>query len=202
MGDDGEYLYAHNGKGNVIRLFHSPYSHAEGKQETAIGQYSHAEDYATRPFDSYSQQAEALAQTLSKAAAQTGVSMSELADARAIEAKALAEAEGLLKKAEALEKYGDAAREQQKLDVIKVLFEQYPAIAQAIGEGYAGVDKIVMLGGDSNQLAGNMMNTITQVQEGLGASLGIDLKSLLSGMFGAKLIGNNGVTVNVDGEEV
>ena len=81
MGDDGEYLYAHNGKGNVIRLFHSPYSHAEGKQETAIGQYSHAEDYATRPFDSYSQQAEALAQTLSKAAAQTGVSMSELADA-------------------------------------------------------------------------------------------------------------------------
>ena len=55
-----------------------------------------------------------------------------------------------------------------------------------------------MLGGESNQLAGNMMNTITQVQEGLGASLGIDLKSLLSGMFGAKLIGNNGVTVNVE----
>lgn len=120
------------------------------------------------------------------------------AEAKAIEAKLLAEAEGLLKKAEALEKYGDAAREQQKLDVVKVLFEQYPAIAQAIGEGYAGVDKIVMLGGESNQLAGNMMNTITQVQEGLGASLGIDLKSLLSGMFGAKLIGNNGVTVNVE----
>ena len=55
-----------------------------------------------------------------------------------------------------------------------------------------------MLGGESNQLAGNMMNTITQVQEGLGASLGIDLKSLLSGMFGAKLVGNNGVTVNVE----
>lgn len=120
------------------------------------------------------------------------------AEAKAIEAKLLAEAEGLLKKAEALEKYGDAAREQQKLDVVKVLFEQYPAIAQAIGEGYAGVDKIVMLGGDSNQLAGNMMNTITQVQEGLGASLGIDLKSLLSGMFGAKLVGGNGVTVNVE----
>jgi flotillin len=120
------------------------------------------------------------------------------AEARAIEAKLLAEAEGLKEKAEALKQYGDAAREQQKLDVIKVLFEQYPAIAQAIGEGYAGVDKIVMLGGESNQLAGNMMNTITQVQEGLGASLGIDLKSLLSGMFGAKLIGNNGVTVNVE----
>ena len=123
------------------------------------------------------------------------------AEARAIEAKALAEAEGLLKKAEALEKYGTAAREQQKLDVIKVLFEQYPAIAQAIGEGYAGVDKIVMLGGESNQLAGNMMNTITQVQEGLGASLGIDLKAFLSGMFGAKMLTNDGVTVNVDSAE-
>ena len=120
------------------------------------------------------------------------------AEAKAIEAKALAEAEGLLKKAEALQKYGDAAREQQKLDVVKVLFEQYPAIAQAIGEGYKGVDKIVMLGGDSSKLAENIMNTTTQVQEGLAQGMGIDIKALLSGMFGAKLIGNNGVTVNVD----
>lgn len=120
------------------------------------------------------------------------------AEARAIEAKALAEAEGLAKKAEALEKYGAAAREQQKLDVIKVLFEQYPAIAQAIGEGYAGVDKIVMLGGEPTKLAGNMMNTITQVQEGLSESMGIDLKAMLSGALGAKLLGNGGVTVNVD----
>ena len=124
------------------------------------------------------------------------------AEARAIEAKALAEATGLREKAEALKLYGDAAREQQKLDVIKVLFEQYPAIAQAIGEGYAGVDKIVMLGGESNQLAGNMINTITQVQEGLSASMGLDIKSLLAGMFGAKLMGgNDGVTVNVEPQE-
>lgn len=121
------------------------------------------------------------------------------AEARAIEAKALAEAEGLLKKAEAMEKYGEAAREQQKLDVVKVLFEQYPAIAQAIGEGYAGVDKIVMLGGESNQLAGNMINTMTQVQEGLSASMGIDLKTLLAGFIGGKMGANgSGVVVNVD----
>lgn len=120
------------------------------------------------------------------------------AEARAIEAKALAEANGLKEKAEALKQYGEAAREQQKLDVLKVLFEQYPAIAQAIGEGYKGVDKIVMLGGDSSKLAENIMNTTTQVQEGLTQGMGIDLKALLSGMFGAKLIGGNGVTVNVD----
>ena len=120
------------------------------------------------------------------------------AEARAIEAKALAEANGLKEKAEALKQYGDAAREQQKLDVLKVLFEQYPAIAQAIGEGYKGVDKIVMLGGDSSKLAENIMNTTTQVQEGLTQGMGIDLKAFLSGMFGAKFVGNNGVTVNVD----
>jgi flotillin len=73
-----------------------------------------------------------------------------------------------------------------------------PAIAQAIGEGYKGVDKIVMLGNDSNQLAGNILNTTTQVSEGLSQGLGIDLKSLLTGMFGAKLLGGNGVTVNVE----
>lgn len=124
------------------------------------------------------------------------------AEAAAIEAKARAEATGLREKAEALKLYGDAAREQQKLDVIKVLFEQYPAIAQAIGTGYAGVDKIVMLGGESNQLAGNMINTMTQVQEGLSASMGLDIKSLLAGMFGAKLMGgNDGVTVNVEPQE-
>ena len=55
-----------------------------------------------------------------------------------------------------------------------------------------------MLGGDSSKLAENIMNTTTQVQEGLTQGMGIDLKALLSGMFGAKLIGNNGVTVNVD----
>ena len=83
-----------------------------------------------------------------------------------------------------------------------MLFEQYPAITQAIGTGYAGVDKIVMLGGESNQLAGNMINTMTQVQEGLSASMGLDIKSLLAGMFGAKLMGgNDGVTVNVEPQE-
>ena len=123
------------------------------------------------------------------------------AEARAIEAKALAEANGLKEKAEALKQYGAAAREQQKLDVLKVLFEQYPAIASAIGEGYKGVDKIVMLGGDSSKLAENIMNTTTQVQEGLSQSMGIDLKSLVSGIFGAKLFGNNDVTVNVTDTE-
>ena len=124
------------------------------------------------------------------------------AEARAIEAKALAEAEGLLKKAEAMAAYGEAAKNEQMYDVLKVYFEQLPAIAEAVGQGYQGVDKIVMLGEDSGKLAGNIMNTTTQISEGLSASMGIDLKTLLAGFIGGKMGAGNGVTVNVDGEEV
>ena len=132
-----------------------------------------------------------------KAAAEAARMQGE-AEARAIEAKLLAEAKGLEEKALAMEKYGEAAKKEQEYEVLKTLFAQMPEIAKAIGAGYAGVDKIVMLGGDSSALANNIMNTTTQVQEGLMEGMGIDLKALLAGMFGAKLAGGNGVTVNVE----
>lgn len=124
------------------------------------------------------------------------------AAARAIEAKLLAEAKGLEEKALAMEKYGEAAKKEQEYEVLKVYFAQMPEIAKAIGAGYNGVDKIVMLGGDSNQLASNIINTTTQVQEGFAQGMGIDLKALLAGFLGGKLGSGNGVTVNVDSEEV
>jgi flotillin len=114
-----------------------------------------------------------------------------LAEAEAIKAKAEAEAEGLLKKAEAMKQYGEAAMADMQIDALKTYFEQLPAIAKAIGEGYQGVDKIVMLGDDSSKLAGNIMNTATQISEGMNASLGIDLKSLLSGFMGGKIAAGN-----------
>ncbi len=114
-----------------------------------------------------------------------------MAEAEAIRAKAEAEAEGLLKKAEAMKQYGDAAMADMQIEAIKTYFEQLPAIAQAIGEGYQGVDKIVMLGNDSGQLAGNIMSTTTQVSEGLSEALGIDLKSLLAGFMGGKIASND-----------
>lgn len=113
-----------------------------------------------------------------------------LAEAEAIRAKAEAEAEGLLKKAEAMKQYGEAAMADMQMEVLKSYFEQLPAIAKAIGEGYQGVDKIVMLGDDSSKLAGNILNTTTQVSEGLTEGLGIDLKSLLTSFVGGKIAQN------------
>jgi flotillin len=110
------------------------------------------------------------------------------AEAAAIKAKAEAEAEGLMKKAEAMKQYGEAAMADMQMEVVKHYFSQLPAVAEAIGKGYQGVDKIVMLGNDSGQLAGNIMSTTTQISEGMEQALGIDLKSLLSGVLGAKLV--------------
>ena len=115
-----------------------------------------------------------------------GVRAKGLAEAEAIRAKAEAEAKGMLEKAEALKQYGDAARQQMELDAIKVLYEQLPAIAEAIGKGYNGAE-IHLIGNDSGQLAGNMMSNITQIVEGFKGSTGIDPMSVISGMLGSKL---------------
>ena len=113
-----------------------------------------------------------------------------LAEAEGIKAKLQAEADGLREKAEAMKQYGDAAMADMQMQAIKTYFEQLPEIARAVGEGYQGVDKIVMLGNDSGQLAGNIMSTTTQISEGLSESIGIDLKGLLTGMLGAKIVTN------------
>ena len=109
-----------------------------------------------------------------------------LARAKAIQAEGEAEAKAMLEKAEALKQYGDAAREQMNLEATKVLYEQLPAIAEAIGKGYAGAD-IHMIGNDSGQLAGNIMGNMTQLIEGFRGA-GIDLPAVVSGMLGAKIV--------------
>ena len=113
-----------------------------------------------------------------------------IAEAEAIRAKAEAEAKGMLEKAEAMKQYQDAALMDMQMQVAKHYVEQLPAIAEAIGKGYNGVDKIVMLGGDSTQLSGDIMKNVTQVSEGLSNSLGIDLRTMLSSFLGANFAGN------------
>ena len=113
------------------------------------------------------------------------------AEAAAIKAKAEAEAEGLMKKAAAMAAYGDAAKQDMQLQALKVYFEQLPAIAEAAGKAYTNVDKIYMYGGETSQLAGDIMKNVTQVSEGLSESLGIDLSSVLAGFLGGKLGSSN-----------
>ena len=113
-----------------------------------------------------------------------------MAEAEAIRAKAEAEAKGMLEKAAALKEYGDAARQQMELETVKVLYEQLPAIAEAIGKGYQGAN-IHVIGSDAGQLAGNMMSGITQITEGFKGATGMDLNSIIGGMLGAKIADNS-----------
>ena len=82
---------------------------------------------------------------------------------------------------------GDAAKQQMELDTLKVYFEQLPKIAAAIGDGYANVGEIKMFGDASGQLANNIMNTMTQVTEGVKSSTGLDINALISGLIGGKV---------------
>ena len=109
-----------------------------------------------------------------------------LARAKAIQAEGEAEAKAMHEKALALERYGEAARQEMELEAQKVLYMQLPAIAEAIGKGYAGAD-IHMIGNDSGQLAGNIMGNMTQLIEGFNGA-GINLPAVVSGMLGAKIV--------------
>ena len=107
------------------------------------------------------------------------------AEAAAIKAKLEAEAEGLLKKAEAMQQYGEAAKQDMMLEALKYYFDKLPAIAEAAGKAYTNVDKIYMYGGETSNLTRDIMQNVTQVSEGLGQSVGIDLGGMLRNLTGA-----------------
>ena len=110
-----------------------------------------------------------------------GIAAVGRAEAEAIRAKALAEAEGIDKKAEAMKKYGEAA-------VVEMIMSALPEIAKNVAEPLSKVDKITMYGeGNSAKLVGDIVNSTTQITEGISSGMGIDLKSLLVGALGGKL---------------
>ena len=113
------------------------------------------------------------------------------AEAEAIRLKALAEAEGIDKKAEAMKKYGEAA-------VIEMIMAALPEIAKNVAEPLSKVDKITMYGeGNSAKLLSDIVTGTTQVTEGISAGMGIDIKSLIMGALGGKLVADTAAPVVV-----
>lgn len=113
-----------------------------------------------------------------------GIRATGLAEAEAIRAKATAEAEGIDKKAEAMKKYGEAA-------IIEMIMQALPEIAKNVAEPLSKVDKITMYGeGNSAKMLQDIINSTTQVTEGLAQGMGIDVKALLSSIVGAKIASN------------
>ena len=125
------------------------------------------------------------AQRFAKEQEAEGIAAVGRAEAEAIRAKALAEAEGIDKKAEAMKKYGEAA-------VVEMIMAALPEIAKNVAEPLSKVDKITMYGeGNSAKLLADIVNSTTQITEGISSGMGIDIKSLLLGALGTKILADN-----------
>lgn len=107
-----------------------------------------------------------------------------LAEAEAIRAKGVAEAEATEKKAEAMAKMQDAA-------ILEMFFKVLPDVAANVAKPLEKIDKITMYGeGNTSKLIEDITKSTTQISEGLTAGLGVDVKSLLMGALGGKLLSN------------
>lgn len=156
----------------------------ERKLDAEIRKKADAEKYAAEKkaeAELITRQKEAEAKRYEQEQAAAGIRAVGEAEAEAIRQKAIAEAEGIDKKAEAMRKYGDAA-------IVEIIMTALPEIAKNVAEPLSKVDKITMYGeGNSNKLISDIVNTTTQVSEGLTSSMGIDLKALLSGLLGGRM---------------
>lgn len=114
-----------------------------------------------------------------------------LAEAEAIRAKGVAEAEATEKKAEAMAKMQEAA-------ILEMFFKVLPDVAANVAKPLEKIDKITMYGeGNASKLIEDITKSTTQISEGLTAGLGVDVKSLLMGALGGKLLSSS-KTDNVD----
>ena len=165
------------------------------EQEAEADLYKRQKDAEARLFEQQkaaeAKRAEAEAIRYMKEQEAAGIAAVGKAEAEAIEAKAIAEAQGIDKKAEAMKKYGEAA-------IVEMVMGALPEIAKNVAEPLSKVDKITMYGeGNSAKLLGDIINGTTQVTEGLTAGMGIDIKSLIAGALGAKLVTKNSDTTVV-----
>ena len=114
-----------------------------------------------------------------------------LAEAKGIEAKGQAEADAIKAKADAMKSYNDAATLKLILES-NVLPETVRAYAEPIAAALAQIDGITMYGdGNEAKLVSEIQQHGDQIFAGLNKTLGIDLKSLLLGYFGDKVITNS-----------
>ena len=129
------------------------------------------------------QKAKAEALKFAKLQEAEGIKAVGEAEANAIRAKALAEAEGLNKKAEAMQKMQEAA-------VLQMYFEVLPEIAKAIAEPLKSVGNITMYGeGNTTKMIEDITKSTNQVSAGMLDGIGIDLKSMINSFITGKAIG-------------
>ena len=101
--------------------------------------------------------------------------------AKGIRAKGIAEAEAIEKKAEAQKKMGEAS-------VLEMYLSALPEVVKNAAEPLSRTDKIVMYGdGNATKVVKDVMQSASQIMEGVKESTGIDVNALISGVIGGKV---------------
>lgn len=140
------------------------------------------------------QKSRAEAERYTKEQEAQGIRMVGEAEAEAIKAKGLAEAEAMEKKAEAYQKYNNAAVAEM---IIKVL----PEVAGKIAEPLSQIDKITIIGGEGggsslDSVSGNVPSVMAKLFESMKETTGIDLGEIVkAGTYDAKVNRN----INISG---
>ena len=103
------------------------------------------------------------------------------AEAELIKKKGLAEAESMLKRAQAWEKYNQAA-------VLEMYLKALPELARAVSEPLSKVDKIVVIGGGDKSLGttritAQVAEVLSQMPDVVKSLTGVDLKKYLQEKF-------------------
>ncbi|MET9416351.1 SPFH domain-containing protein [Streptomyces klenkii] len=102
------------------------------------------------------------------------------AEAAAIAARGTAEAEAMNKKADAFERYGDAA-------VLQMLVEVLPQVVGKAAEPLSAIDKLTVISTDgAGKLPRTVADNVAQGMELIGSTTGVDLTRLLKGLTADK----------------
>ena len=137
-------------------------------------------DLITRQREADARAYEAIKEAEAKKAEADALRYAMEQEAEGIRAKGIAEAEAIEKKAEAQKKMGEASELEMYLTAL-------PEVVKNAATPLAQTDKIVMYGeGNSTKLVSDVMNSTSQIMEGMKETTGIDLGSLLAGFVGGK----------------
>lgn len=114
------------------------------------------------------------------------------AEAEAIRLKGEAEADAMDKKADAMQKYGQAA-------ILEMIVGVLPEMAKAVAEPISAIDEVKIIGSDGNgvsDMAGNVPVMLAKVMESVKETTGIDMMEIVkASTYDAKVTKN----VTIDG---
>lgn len=142
--------------------------------------------------DLYKRQKEAEAKLYEEQKEAEAIEAKGKAEAEAIRLKGEAEAEAMDKKADAMQKFGQAA-------ILEMIVNVLPDMAKAVAEPISAIDEVKIIGSDGNgvsDMAGNVPVMLAKVMESVKETTGIDMMEIVkANTYDAKVTKN----VTIDG---